>query len=77
MKISEISIEKNPIVLLILLCLPNSTIFIIEGDTKFQLEFGKTKYVIFFLSKFVDPLNSICGPFCLEFLPMRTSGLKY
>lgn len=72
MKISEISIEK-------ITGTANSTMFtfIVEGNTKFQLKVSKNKDVIFFLSKFVDSLNSIHGPFCLEFLPTGKSGSKH
>lgn len=72
MKISEVSITDK------ITCTANSTmfIFITEGNSKFQLTVCKTKDVIFFLSKFVDPLNSIHGLSHLEFLFMGKSGTK-
>jgi hypothetical protein len=52
---------------------------IIEGNVKFQLEVSENKDVIFFPSKFTDPLKSIhgphggpCGPKVKNSCPRRT-----
>jgi hypothetical protein len=47
---------------------PNTTVvflstFLVEGNAKFQLDISENKDVMFFLSKFPDPLKSIHGPF--------------